>query len=806
MPVFKFCAALCCILTAFTVHAQQKPPNLLPLADSARSISFAGNPVMRRIIMDSLNRYKGRVPDLPGVSLPAGFSAPFNGLNEPVRQQFLAYINKTSGPEKAKQLKEGFNLLKDTARMEKFLDEKLRGFYALFKDDPAFSKLALPGKIENKFSGAKAGTSFGDTTGNGSGWWSNIDVQDRVSAGSIPVNLQYANVSGYSRIDTRLEDDNLLKFSFDKEAYLKKINSHIRQNYDLKKYFLDDIDFRGQLQSFVDAKMKASREMGDSLATLVKPEQVIYLDSIQLRNALSESALKDQAHRLADSSLDKYMNRLMTLKKEMGGGLEIKDMLNSQHTVRNNLGKWMQDPASTARMAQDLVPMSGLQRFFLKVKDLNLGNIAANASKGTVNDLFMTGMAGSLLSKNNYLMTALGKTREIRAMDAGLDATMTAPAKSLQFVRMGKGDLGNGHSHLSVLNANSRNEAGRAPDVRALMQNTFVGAVSKQLDLGQYGKIEAELSKSANRTGGNGPSQDHAAMTKAAVANFFDDFFVTISTGLSYTGAVREWGTTHTVYFNYSGMGYNNPGNPYARRGMIQYGLNLKRTWLKNRATVQFRSDVKNMERSAVSGSQWKNYNFSLDGRYRLSRKLTLSGRLLQSQMNTVSDKYNDAVYMNRKVSFSSSWNGKTGALPFFNQSSLGLQQMRYITATEPIRSLFINTQVSHTIPINGKMIAASIFYNRDLKNAAVYSNLLNMDAGYHYTVLKVLQCGSSVTFLDNKDVVRQIGIRQQAAAQLLKRWNVNVSVDARKDLVTSTQNYLYGNFRTELSLHYQLN
>ncbi|MBO9154066.1 hypothetical protein ACFOTA_17740 [Chitinophaga sp. GCM10012297] len=804
MPI-KFGAVLCCMLITLTANAQQLQ-RALPPADSAGNIPIAANPLMRRIIMDSLNRYKDRLKGQPGISRPEGPAAVLNGLNEPVKQQFLSYIQKTSGPEKAKQLKEGFSVLKDTARMQQFVDEKLRGFYALFKDDPNFSKLALPGKIENKFSGAKAETSFGDTTGNGSGWWSNVNVQDRFSAGSIPVNLQYANVSGYSRVDTRLEDDNLVKFNFDKEAYLKKIDAHVKKNYDLKKYFLDDIDFRGQLQSFVSAKMKSFDQLGDSLSGMVKPEQVIYLDSIQLRNVLNENALKEPARRMADSSLDKYMGRLMDLKKELGGGLEIKDMLNSQHTVRNNLGKWINDPASTARMAQDLVPMSGLQRFFMKVKDLNLGNIAANASKGTVSDLFMTGMAGSLLSKNNYLMTAIGKTREIRAMDAGLDATMNAPAKSLQFVRLGKGDLGNGHSHLSVLNANSRNEPGRAPNVRALMQNTFVGAVSKQISLGEYGQIAAELSKSANRTGGAGPSADHAAMTKAAVANFFDDFFVTLSTGVSYTGSVREWGTTHKVYFNYSGLGYNNPGNPYARRGMIQYGLNLKRSWLKNRAVVQLRTDVKNMERSAVSGSQWKNYNFSLDGRYRLSRKLTLSGRLMQSQMNTVSDKYSDAVFTNRKISFSSSWNGKTGRLPFFNQASLGLQQMHYITAAEPVKSLFVNTQVSHTIPVNGKMIAATIFYNRDLKNAAVYSNLLNMDAGYHYTLLKILQCGSSLTFLDNKDVVRQIGVRQQASAQLLKRWNVNLSVDARKDLVTSAQNYLYGNFRTELSLHYQLN
>jgi len=131
---------------------------------------------------------------------------------------------------------------------------------------------------------------------------------------------------------------------------------------------------------------------------------------------------------------------------------------------------------------------------------------------------------------------------------------------------------------------------------------------------------------------------------------------------------------------------------------------------------------------------------------------------------------------------------------------------LNYEAALQPVRSLFVNTQLSHQVMVGTRMISANIFYNKDVKNAAIYSSLLNVDAGYHYTLAKLLQCGSSVTFLDNKEVVRQLGVRQQVAAQLLKRVNMNLSVDARKDLIQSSQNYLYGNFRTELSFHYLLN
>lgn len=812
MPIPKFCAVLCCMGMVMSANAQRSL--MPPISDTAKimelkDITFSGNPLIRRALVDSLNRQRiiSKLPVIKEPLAPFGQMPHLYAMKDTVKQQFFAYVKSTAGAAKTEQFIKGMGVLKDTARLNSFLEEKLRGFYALAKDDGMLSSLRLPGKPENKLTKAGVETSYGDTTGNSSGWWSVLDVQDRVTAGSIPVNLQYANVSGYSRFDSRLEDENLVKFNFDKDAYIQKLNAHLHKNYDLKKYFLDDIDFKSQLKAFIEHRVKSFKTTGDSLYKRVKPEELMYLDSTQLRNVVFDrSTLVDSLRQIADSSLQNYYTQLLQLKKEIGGGLEMNQLLNSQHAMRNNLQQWMNDPAAASQLAGNLVPMSGLQRLFMKIKDLNAGQIAANASKGTVSDLFMSGVAGSMLSKNKFLMTAIGKTREMTPRDIGLNASMDAPARSMQFLRLGQGDIGNGHTHISALNANARNSPGRAPNVMALAQNTFVGAFSKGLNLGTYGKIEAEFSKSSNTTGGNGPAQEHTAVSKAAVAHFFDDFLETASAGLNYTGGIDKWRTAHTVYINYSGMGYNNPGNPYARRGTFQYGLQIKKSWPKNKGSLHFRSDVKNMSRSAVTGSQWKNYTFSLDGRYRLSRQLSFSGRLHQSKMNAVRDAHTESMFLNRKISFSSQLNSKLWHLPYSGHTMIGLQQLNYEAALQPVRSLFVNTQLSHQIAVGSRMISANLFYNRDIKNAAIYSNLLNVDAGYHYTLVKLLQCSSSLTYLDNKDVVRQLGVRQQIGAQLLKRVNMNVSVDARKDLLQTPQNYLYGNFRTEMSFHYLLN
>jgi hypothetical protein len=59
---------------------------------------------------------------------------------------------------------------------------------------------------------------------------------------------------------------------------------------------------------------------------------------------------------------------------------------------------------------------------------------------------------------------------------------------------------------------------------------------------------------------------------------------------------------------------------------------------------------------------------------------------------------------------------------------------------------------------------------------------------------------------MDSKDVVTQIGLRQQVSAQFLKRWSLAISADGRKNLKNTAANYYYGRFNTAMSLHYQIN
>lgn len=764
--IFKEVGLTVCVLLFFmNTYAISFPVDSLPVPLKTAALKNA--------VMDSLNK---RYMNFP-VQLSSD-SFPFNrmgltGLHSGARQEFMQYVNAGKSTAGIARMQTMFHGLQDSTKGRQFIDNKLRGFYALKPQ----SSLSLPGVPENKLKGISWQTTYSDTTAMMSGWWNEGVIQDEVTVGSIPVQLNYSTLSGYSN---GLQDAHFLKFSFDREAYMEKVNQQLQKSYNLNKYFLDDIDIKSSIKTYATSQLAAM----DSTKGKISADQLIYLDSTQLQNSLQNAPAE-------------YKDKVMALKQQLGGVKEMNQLLGSQKAAQRNITGLIHQPENTSRMAGNLLNMSGLQRLMMNMKELKVGSIGANASKGTVSDLFMTGATGSFLKSNKFIMLAAGKSSELGVQDIGLQSATGNSSYGMQFLRLGRGDIGSGQTHISALNANSKPQTGNGFNTAAISRNVFVGSVSEQLSLGSLGTIDVELSKSNSQFG----NSDAASVSKSAASHFLDDIWATASIGLAYTGDIKKWGINQKVYLNYSGLGYVNPGSPFGSRGTLQYGFMVKRSWLRNKAVVSLRTDIRNLAVSPLSDDKRKSLQFSIDGRYRLTRKLTFSMNMLQ---NTLREN-GATAFLNRKLSVMSQANGKMGGLPFSNNSTLGIQQLNYQAPGSSIRSLFINMGSMHTFMAGPGMVVVNVFYNRDLKDAAIYNNLLNTDAGYQYTLWKVLSCGSSLIYMDSKDVVTQVGLRQQVSAQVLKRWSVAISADGRKNLKNTAANFYYGRFNTAMSLHYQI-
>lgn len=650
----------------------------------------------------------------------------------------------------------------DSLKVDGFIKNKLRASYALVPG----ADIRLPRTLQHQLNGVSWQTVYCDTTAMVSGWWNEGMIADVVSIGSIPVQLHYSTLSG-------LQPRQFLQLHFDKQAYLDKVNKQLRESYDLNKIFLDDINIKSSMQGYISAQLAGF----DSVKGQLSPDQIMLLDSTQLSNALEQSP-------------DGYREKVWALKKQLSDVKEMNQLLAAQKAAQQRVNHDLQHPENAGRLAPDLLRMSALQRFLLHVKELKAGSI------GTLSDVFMTGVAGSYLKSNQFIMLAAGKSKELGIQDLGMQSAMGTPSYVMQYLRMGRGDIGEKQTHVSVLNANAAPQLNNGFNTAVVRRNVFVGSVSRQCDLGSIGKIDIELSKSSSRIGNSGLN-DAASMSKSAAAHFLSDLWATASIGLAYVGELGKYGISQRVYMHYSGLGYVNPGSPFASRGTFQYGMMVKRSWLKNRAAVSLRSDIRNQAISPLTDARRKSIQVAADGRYRFSRRLTLSMNLLQ---NTLRERGRTA-FLNRRIAVMSQASGKLYGLRFTNNSQLGIQQLHY----QDIRSLFVNVSSMHTLMAGPGMVVANLYYNRDVTNAAIYNNLLNLDGGYQYLLWKTVSCGTSLVYMDSRQVVRQIGVRQQLSAQICRRWQIAVSADGRKNLFNTPANFYYGRFNTVTSLHYQI-
>lgn len=81
---------------------------------------------------------------------------------------------------------------------------------------------------------------------------------------------------------------------------------------------------------------------------------------------------------------------------------------------------------------------------------------------------------------------------------------------------------------------------------------------------------------------------------------------------------------------------------------------------------------------------------------------------------------------------------------------------------------------------------------------------MFNGDFSCQYSLLK-MNITSSVTFLDNKDVARQVGIKQNLQLLAGKHFDISAYADLRKNLIQPVYPDLYAAGRGELSIKYYL-
>ena len=255
---------------------------------------------MRGIIIDSLNSRTLPIHDrnrLEKYLYPTSASpnALIKKFKDTTLNDFLFYVGHNFGKDQLKKVND-ILILPQTDGVTDYLDGKIKGFYSLM----APTSLKIP-SFDHFFHNQPGQLNYETITENQENKLNTIQHFQFNDVGSlldIPFQIQLSNLSYF---DQSILQNTIVKVSFDKKGYNKLLQNKLGKYYDLRKYFLADMDVLSFAKGYFKSEISKTVQNLDKSFLLgrLSLEEMMHLDMQQI----SEKLLPARQKQLMEGNL-----------------------------------------------------------------------------------------------------------------------------------------------------------------------------------------------------------------------------------------------------------------------------------------------------------------------------------------------------------------------------------------------------------------------------------------------------------------------------------------------------------------------
>lgn len=543
----------------------------------------------------------------------------------------------------------------------------------------------------------------------------------------------------------------------------------------------------------------------DLQAEVDKKNRQIDLATDSLGYAAPDSVADGSKQRFA-----KIADAIVSVRKELEDkGLDVNQMLSVQQYLDNGT-KWT-TPTEFGSGLQRGMPVNAAQKVLGKISAFKLGSYSNKVPGGVANqDLFMNG--GHITVKTGMvpLTFGYGSVGDITSLkDQGYQNSIYNQPRNVTFIGAEMRRPGSGSFKLSVISSVNREVRNSLYAMPTISSNNVAYTVSKGLNVGKLGALDLDMSKSTTVYANKFQPGSEAILNTKGGLNYdlSNDLFQALSFGVSHHLDLPGIGASDNLYFNYSGMGYQNPADNGFGGAKMKFGGSVKKAFDRNKLTFTLRSDLGNMPISYTSDDRWKTYQFQLDSRYAITRKFSLNVNYTTNGTDKRVAGISSQVYTFQKIQVNGNASYKIGKNFSVSHFGIGTQAISNIGTAGPgnVGSKLLLVNYVQSMVINKDVLTFNLFYNRELTGVKLIGNMLNTDLSYQYMLFNKFSLSSGVTYLENTGIVKQAGLRQSIQLLSLGHFDVGSFIDLRKDMITPLYSGLYPQCRAELSLKYHL-
>lgn len=638
------------------------------------------------------------------------------------------------------------------------------------------------------------------------------------------------NISGnngtYSHSGTKLND--IYQFNFDPESYrealksevlgkispndvlgsvMKKING-IKDNYE-KSLRLEVEEIKDDYESKYGEKLNVTDDVTDLSVN----------DATSLRSKLlgevSDNKLKDESERYhnllsqdshsrkqggADSSLlieagklealEKILVRTTTWKNRFDNNPTVKKLRENLPFTPDNYKAFLNDPAVLSDVIKKHGSLSSIQSLFLNLTKLDLGQNPVENGQFSVDKLMNTGINTAFQNKRIGAGLITGTNNNPNNwMQGGLNSFINNEYSSMAGLSLGTGSNSLVNSSVSINLFNFSNPSW-AEDPTQFLQSAYLPTARRR---DAVISLHSDFHPGANHTIGLDFSKSFGSMQNLSAENTSEFNKSAVGGVLSgegksnYALAVDYRGdvlsTDVQFLFKNAGLGYNNPGNMFMRRGETQVQFGLGRKLFNRRLTLKYKTDYRNQHFDPDRKFTYISFSNKVNTGWRFKKNTRIGLSYQQTSYTSSNSSYSSTKGNSSILQADGTYSIRLFHKKITNTDILSYQRMllpSLMSKTYNSNSVFIAH--TSTIPLKYNFVMLSMMMNHS-NNSDYYFNTssIHSEANYSFIVAKKVQMVSGVGYYSNKGWNEQVGVKQQVSFSPTKNLLFDLGVDCKR-------------------------
>ena len=655
------------------------------------------------------------------------------------------------------------------------------------------------------------------------GYLDNFTVNSNWSVAGIAATVNLQNQS-WTEADNNRE---MVAIRFDKDNYLKQIKQKLAGKYDPSSLLklpadaaqrmaeeakralhteLNNLNdkYKGLLTnelsavagitnlSSIDIKSLRSQFLNPDFIRQVKEKENV-VATLQQKINLGENVNQEELTRLqTDVTKLKAVQELITRveshqSKWESSGL-LKKIQESALLQKSQLAQLINDPSTIRKMAKKYLSLKGVQRLFLNINRFDIGQNALSLSPVSFRSFLSNGVVTDFLNKGKSIVVMTGRQKDFNSViDYAFSSNLMSNSGVAKAARMELSKSKSYSSHVALSSFNQTLLSTLAPFNAAEFKKVLVTTLSNELTLHQKGSLSIDISRSATQYQHSPGLSDSTIKNRSPLSGILsgDNLLDNTAIAIRYADELPASGLTYQLSFNKTANGYANPGNSFLSNGSTELGLNLRKTFLKNRIQVSVRANNRVYNFSEKENQKWKSSYLTMDARWKMKKGQYLAVRYQPVRMIRVEQSSKQALSTVDRFSLDGNFYKRFAKFTYRNLVTLSYLKSSYDFIQSPVKNSSLAINSFQNITIGKNLLYINTSYDKAANETGyIYLNSSFLtEAGFSYQVYKIVSMSSGITYNSVAGWYKQAGIRQTISGQLGTKFSINLYLDARKNI-----------------------